>query len=383
MLFPVPADKLAALTNNVNTAITAKIRFFIEFLLFTKLLSSDQILMIFILKHKNKIDDFGITLQKLYYFLTFLLFFYLFSVEYNYRNISRGVNMDFFAIGKKIKELRVLMGLSQKELAEDICTQAQISKIEQGIVYPYATTLYLISQRLGVDVNYFFDIGTTPRLDYVQEVARQLKLARRNINYTEMLEIVQAEEKNPLFTNNRLNLQLLLWHKGICAYHIKKDMIRAFQILDEAISLTSVGGKITAEREIEITLSKGVIYFEEDQLEKAGKIYKFAKQSLRQLPHIQDVTIKSRLYYNAARTLTREQNYEQSIVYCKEAIDWCIKQDNQYLFGELHYQIGYNYELQKENHLAREYMEKALIIFQLQKDDKYTTFIQKKLLSLS
>lgn len=287
--------------------------------------------------------------------------------------------MDFFAIGKKIKELRILIGLSQAELAKDICTQAQISKIEQGIVYPYATTLYLISQRLGVDVNYFFDIGTTPRLDYVQEVTRQLKLARRNIDYEEMLEIVKTEENNPLFTNNRNNQQLLLWHKGICTYHVKKEVDQAFQILDEAIALTSIGGKITTEREIEITLSKGVIYFEEEKLDSANEIYTLARQSLQQLPHLQDDTIKSRLYYNTARTLTRAEKYHHSIDYCKEAIDWCIAQDNQYLFGELHYHIGYNYELQKEYVSAKKYMEKALIIFQLQKDEKYFSFIKNKL----
>ncbi|MBR8644357.1 helix-turn-helix transcriptional regulator [[Brevibacterium] frigoritolerans] len=54
-----------------------------------------------------------------------------------------------------MKELRKQIGLSQEELATGICTQAQISKIEKGDVYPYASTLYLISQRLGVDVNYF------------------------------------------------------------------------------------------------------------------------------------------------------------------------------------------------------------------------------------
>ena len=87
------------------------------------------------------------------------------------------------------------MGLSQEELANGICTQAQISKIEKGDVYPYATTLYLISQRLGVDVNYFFDIGTTPRLDYVQEVYKQLTYTRRNSNYEEMAQIVNSKKK--------------------------------------------------------------------------------------------------------------------------------------------------------------------------------------------
>ncbi len=285
--------------------------------------------------------------------------------------------MNFSAIGDKIKELRKLMGLSQSELAQGICTQAQISKIEKGDVFPYASTLYLISQRLGVDVNYFFDIGTTPRIDYVQEVSRQLKLARRNLEYEEIYQIVKTEEKNALFLQNRKNLQLLLWHKGIYEYHLNKNVSKAFKLLDDAIQLTH--DKVWSEREIEISLSKGIILFEEGNLDDALSIYEPAKEQLNLLPYLQDDTIKSRLYYNLARTLTRLGKLDQSIRYCKQAIDYCIERDNLYLLGELHYHVGYNYELKKQIPIAKSYMEKALIIFELQMDEKYIQFIKRKI----
>lgn len=285
--------------------------------------------------------------------------------------------MNFSAIGEKIKELRKLMGLSQSELAQGICTQAQISKIEKGDVFPYASTLYLISQRLGVDVNYFFDIGTTPRIDYVQEVSRQLKIARRNLEYEEIYQIVKAEEKNALFLQNRKNLQLLLWHKGIYQYHLNKNAAKAFTLLDEAIHLTH--DKVWSEREIEISLSKGIILFEEEDLAGALSIYKPAKEHLKLLPYLQDDTINSRLYYNLARTLTRLGDLNLSTRYCKQAIDYCIERDNLYLLGELHYHVGYNYELTGSIATARSYMEKALIIFELQMDEKYIQFIKKKI----
>ncbi|HYK74965.1 MAG TPA: helix-turn-helix transcriptional regulator, partial [Pseudoneobacillus sp.] len=211
--------------------------------------------------------------------------------------------MDFLAIGEKIRELRKLLGLTQKDVANGICTQAQISKIENGDVDPYGSTLYQISQRLGVDVNYFFDIGSTPRLDYVKEVSRQLMIARRNVNYEEMKQLVENEEDNPLFTQNRKNLQLLLWHKGIYEYELSRNSSNAFHYLDDAIALTH--SKHWTEREIEILISKGVILFEEGKLEEALAIYSPAKEHLGILPYLQDETIISRLYYNTARTLTR------------------------------------------------------------------------------
>ncbi|WP_433744899.1 helix-turn-helix domain-containing protein [Falsibacillus pallidus] len=286
--------------------------------------------------------------------------------------------MDFFAIGSKIKELRKLIGLSQEELADGICTQAQISKIEKGDVYPYASTLYLISQKLGLDVNYFFDIGMTPRVDYVQEVARILNNYRRDHKYDQILDLIKTEEKNPLFTQNKRNMQLLLWHKGICTFLFKKDSEKALKMLNDALKLSQVSDKIWTEREIEIHISIGAVYSEIHDFDQAMKIYQSAKDHLNLLPYISDDNIKPRLFYNIARLYTKKGEYKTSIDYCKEAIQYCIDKDNLYCLGELHYHLGYNYELEEKGLLAVKYFEKALFLFNLQKDEKYISFINEK-----
>ncbi|WP_110928360.1 helix-turn-helix domain-containing protein [Bacillus massiliglaciei] len=289
--------------------------------------------------------------------------------------------MDFSAVGKKIKELRKQAGLSQGELAEGICTQAQISKIEKGDVYPYASTLYLISQKLGVDVNYFFDIGMTPRLDYVEEVFNQLKLARRNMNYEDIRDIVKVEEKNPLFLQNNKNYQILLWHKAIYEYEMKKNVDKALSLLDEAISLTKSSEKLYSEREIELLLTRGVFYFEEKRYAEALAAYKDALHHLKVLPFLNDKSIRARLFYNTARVLTRLLKYEESIQYCYDAIKWCLREDHLYLLAELHYQLGYNLELLGNYTEAKNYLSKALFLFELQKNYRFTAFIKQKLKS--
>lgn len=280
-------------------------------------------------------------------------------------------------IGKKIKELRKSVGFSQKDLARDICTQAQISKIEKGDVLPLASTLYFISQRLGVDINYFFDLGTTPRLDYVQEVNNQLKLARRKLDYPLIKEIVEIEEKNPLFTTNKKNYQTLLWHKAIYEYHVNHHAEKALSLVDKAITLTFE--KVWDEREIEIIISKGIFLYEEGRYEEALDIYLPAKDHLDDIIYLNDETIRSRLLYNMAKAFTKLENYKQSINVCEQAIQTCIRKDLLFLLGELHYHIGYNYELRNQFHLAKKFMQQALDIFHLQKNDQYSDFIRKKM----
>lgn len=286
--------------------------------------------------------------------------------------------MDFSAIGQRIRELRKSLKLSQEELAEGICTQAQISKIEKGDVYPYANTLYLISQKLGVDVNYFFEIGSTPRVDYVNEVTRQLRLARRNMRYDEMQRIIKLEEKNPLFMQNGRNRQLILWHKGICEHVVHKNAEKSIEILKSAITITHTLDKVWTEREIELLLSIGSVYFVENELKLALDIFLEAKAHLDQLFYLSDHTIMPRLYYNMARVYTRFTEYEKSIVYCKEAIKYCLDKDNLFPIGELHYHMSYNYEKLGNISTALLYLNKTIMIFELIEDEKYMKIIRDK-----
>jgi transcriptional regulator with XRE-family HTH domain len=284
--------------------------------------------------------------------------------------------MDISAIGKKIKELRKLMGLSQKELSNGICTQAQISKIEKGEVSPYSHTLYLLAVKLGVDLNYFFEIGVTPRLDYVKEVEFQLKMARRNFQYQEIKQIVTIEENNPLFTHNNRHSRLIYWHKGIYEYHLNKDMGAAVLLFNKAISLTFNG--MWKEEEIEILMSEGIVYFEEGDYPKAMGIYLQCQKHLENLPLRLDYTIDIRLLYNIARALTRMDKLSESRLYCEKGINWCVSHDQFFLLGELNYHLGYNYELEKKFEKAKFFMNRSLLIFDIQKDDKYKDYISSK-----
>ncbi len=59
-------------------------------------------------------------------------------------------------IAKRVQRLRKDAAMTQMELSRGICTQAQISNIEKGHLNPSSLTLFQISQKLNVDMNYFF-----------------------------------------------------------------------------------------------------------------------------------------------------------------------------------------------------------------------------------
>lgn len=281
-------------------------------------------------------------------------------------------------IGKKVKELRMSAGYSQKELAEGICTQAQISKIEKGTVFPMANTLFLISKKVGVDPNYFFDIGTTTKLDEIQKVKQDISFLKRNLRYKEIDKILQKELRNPLFRENSVNYQYLLWHVGVVQCEVLKDPVGAKRTMEKAFKLTPVD-KIWSEQQIEIALSIGSVNSTMGEYEKALDLYTLTKEEIDKKALITNSLIHSRYCYSIARIYTRLRDYKRSIRHCEEGIEYCIQQQSQAFFGEFHYQIGYNYELMEMWAQSDKFYREAVSIFRHHRFTMYDPFLEEKL----
>ncbi len=110
-------------------------------------------------------------------------------------------------VGQKIRERRILLGLTQQQLAELIgVTYQQAHKYERGINRVSAGRLFNISKALGVSVGYFFDgIGEKPVREFTLRQRMCLDIARnfsmiREVKYQEALSQMAralAEEDQP------------------------------------------------------------------------------------------------------------------------------------------------------------------------------------------
>ena len=92
---------------------------------------------------------------------------------------SRAQDIDRF-VGNRMRERRVMLGLTQQQMAELIgVTYQQAHKYEKGINRVASGRLYTIAQALGVDVGYFFEgmnedksFKPTPQQRMLLELAR-------------------------------------------------------------------------------------------------------------------------------------------------------------------------------------------------------------------
>jgi transcriptional regulator with XRE-family HTH domain len=119
-------------------------------------------------------------------------------------NKKKADDIDRF-VGEKIRERRIMLGLTQQELAHGIgVTYQQAHKYEQGVNRVSAGRLFEISRMLNTPVEFFFDglggstareVNTRERMGL--ELSRHFSLIR-NEKYQEALSSLAralAEEK--------------------------------------------------------------------------------------------------------------------------------------------------------------------------------------------
>jgi transcriptional regulator with XRE-family HTH domain len=83
-------------------------------------------------------------------------------------------------VGMRIRERRIMLGLTQQQMAELIgVTYQQAHKYEKGINRIAAGRLYCIAQALGVEVGYFFEeLRGNNAFKATQQQRLMLELAR-------------------------------------------------------------------------------------------------------------------------------------------------------------------------------------------------------------
>ncbi|MCA1066621.1 helix-turn-helix domain-containing protein (plasmid) [Rossellomorea sp. AcN35-11] len=281
-------------------------------------------------------------------------------------------------VGEKIKKLRKLMKVSQKELAQGICTQSEISRIENNRFKPSYFVLMKISERLGVDSDYFMEEDVCDRSDYIKEVKEQLSRSRRDRNYKAIYELVETELENPLFKEGD-NRNHLVWNKGLALYHLLDQKEEAIEVLLSCLSDSSLTN-LFKELDVNVLNSIGIIFRNEKQPQKALFYMLRAYEITEKVGEVVDNKLILKVYYNLSKIYTDiGENIEESIRLCNKGIKKCTESESFFLLAEFNYQIGRNYLLHlpdKEEGLR--YWDKTIMFDELQGKYKLANDIREE-----
>ena len=124
-------------------------------------------------------------------------------------------------VGQRIKELRKSKGLTQQDLSEGVVTRSYLSQIEKGTVEPSYDTLKNLAEKLGCQVETFYEAP--------QNKALLLNQLKKNIKFIEeRIESGQIEEAIKIYSNLKIedfylldqsDLGVLCWIRGTIEQH--------------------------------------------------------------------------------------------------------------------------------------------------------------------
>ena len=238
--------------------------------------------------------------------------------------------MDF---GNLIKSKRKELDLTQKELAEGICTQALISRIEKGDIVPQNSILQQLGSRLQLDDNELNNLAYKTRYDNEMfEIKKKIRKALTRRDYVYIEEILEQNKILISNTNNQNDQAFFTWMKASLQDKLYHQKDKALKILTE-IPLLHLEDEIA----IEILNAIGVIYYQGEEFKEALNVFQHA---VNMIEDNIDYMVQTKLLFNYALTLEEFDEDKKALDYIIQAIERLIFEDSMYLLGDLYHTKG-------------------------------------------
>ena len=100
-------------------------------------------------------------------------------------------------LGEKIKQARLEVGLSQRQLCGEKITRNMLSQIENGSARPSMTTLQYFAQRLGRPVSWFLEEAAAPSVN--TQTLETLLRSYRQGDYGKAADVWGEEQKDAMY----------------------------------------------------------------------------------------------------------------------------------------------------------------------------------------
>ncbi len=263
---------------------------------------------------------------------------------------------------KKIEFLRNKIGYSRKYIAENVCDESTIYRIEKDLQIPRLDVLQKICQKLNVSVDYLLSLDDESK-SYMY-INKLKKLCREFLYQQEYHSIEYLIEEADIYLKNNPNIydndfqRFIDWQKAILVHKINRQPMKAKMMLHRLL-----GNKIINELDINIANSLALIFLDLENEEAAYDLLNEGLKMLERLPVVEDKTLLPRVYYNLTYLFYDWEKYDECIDFGHRLEYYLTSNHLFYSIGELFHLLGITYEKKKMLDTSYYYLKKAATIF--------------------
>lgn len=285
-------------------------------------------------------------------------------------------------LASRLKERRKALKMSQKELAEGICKQGQISRIENGEYTPGSELLYALSRKLRVSMDYFFD-------EQVQDEKNELEnfrlvaenfISQRDYSSLKYLYNLESKSSSHLSLSDKMYLE---WIQTLVLFYCDNNKLEAVSKLENLIKERN----ISEINYLRFSNTLFNFYYDIDDLNQFNEIRDNLEERVNNLiiRTIEELELSIKFNYNISRYLWLQNNVEDALNKISETIRICKRYRSNYLLADLYLLLGNASASFGNIDEVRDYYTKAKFLYNLDGNQemslKVEHYIAEKLIS--
>lgn len=285
-------------------------------------------------------------------------------------------------LASRLKERRKALKLSQKELAEGVCKQGQISRIENGEYTPGSELLYALSRKLRVSMDYFFD-------EQVQDEKNELEnfrlvaenfISQRDYSSLKYLYNLESKSSSHLSLSDKMYLE---WIQTLVLFYCENNKLEAVSKLEKLIKEKN----ISEINYLRFSNTLFNFYYDIDDLNQFNEIRDNLEKRVNNLiiHTIEELELSIKFNYNISRYLWLQNNVEDALNKISETIRICKRYRTNYLLADLYLLLGNASASFGNIDEVRDYYTKAKFLYNLDGNQemslKVEHYLAEKLMS--
>ncbi len=249
-------------------------------------------------------------------------------------------------IGENLKRFRVQKGYSQNELCANLCSQAEISKIENGLNSPTVELLQQLAVRLQVPISLLFQEHTDEEKFF--QLDRFLSDLLREEKYQEAMERINQQEVDAIVEVDILKIYI----KTIIDLKQNRiDFRTAASLLSNLLNEKEVWSH-SIQLFIRIKMAIANMYSEQDLFHLTESVYQELENEIEILQSTAHLNALLKIYFNHCQILEYQGKSEDSIAIAKKGYELCLLHNHTFLFGHFYYQLAHYHEQSGEDEMS-------------------------------
>ena len=289
-------------------------------------------------------------------------------------------------MGHVIRALRLLKGMTQRELAEGICSIKQLSRIERGASITNLMFVHQFSEKLGENLNDFFLISHSKDPIKMLKALKQLEALYLQQNYSEILAYIKhIESHDPEDWEFNNTKQLMLWYKGVAlanTHEVEIDETYYLELLKLSTHkpIDELCRSYMNTNEFRIVHSYIASLCRKGSFETAKELLKKISESIKRNYFRYENNIYNEMLYNLTKIYIHEADFDKAVEVAESGIKNSVKNNCIAGIPDFCFMIGLAYQRKGDEVVAIKHYNRFLNLLQVTGYNEYTLKCRNDLL---